>query len=90
MTVAEAMGYGAVPVVYAAGGVGEIVRDGADGLHWQTFDELLSLTSGLVASEQRRQALGTAARASSARFTRDVFKRKMAAALAPLVEELGG
>jgi glycosyltransferase involved in cell wall biosynthesis len=90
MTVAEAMGYGAVPVVYAAGGVGEIVRDGADGLHWQTFDELLSLTSGLVATEQRRQALGAAARASSARFTRDVFKRKMAAALAPLVEELGG
>ena len=88
MTVAEAMGFGAVPVVYAAGGVGEIVRDGADGLHWQSFDELVSLTQELADDEPRRRALGTAARASSARFGRVVFKRKMAEALAPLVEEL--
>src|SRR5205807_10344299 len=72
MTVAEAMGYGAVPVVYAAGGVGEIVRDGADGLHWQNFDDLVSLTQELADDEPRRRALGTAARASSARFGRAV------------------
>jgi glycosyltransferase involved in cell wall biosynthesis len=90
MTVAEAMGYGAVPVVYAAGGVGEIVRDGADGLHWQNFDDLVSLTRDLAGDEPRRRELGAAARASSARFERAMFKLKLARALAPLIEELGG
>jgi hypothetical protein len=84
------MGYGAVPVVYAAGGVGEIVRDGADGLHWQNFDDLVSLTRDLAGDEPRRRELGAAARASSARFERAMFKLKLARALAPLIEELGG
>ena len=88
MTVAEAMGYGAVPVVYAAGGVGEIVHDGTDGVHWESFEELVDLTRLLADDEPRRQELGEGARAASARFGRAVFKRKMAEALAPLVEEL--
>ena len=88
MTVAEAMGYGAVPVVYAAGGVGEIVHDGTDGVHWESFEELVDLTRLLADDEPRRHELGEGARAASARFGRAVFKRKMAEALAPLVEEL--
>ncbi len=88
MTVAEAMGYGAVPLVHDSGGLPEVVRNGVDGLSWKTLEELRELTSQLAGDAGRRNVMGLAARASSARFGRERFKQELVAALAPLIEEL--
>lgn len=88
MTTAEAMGAGAVPVVFRAGGQPEVVRDGQDGFLWGHLDELKLRTTDLAADPALRRRLGTAAHASSHRFGRDRFKRDIVAALEPVIREL--
>lgn len=44
----EAMAAGAVPMVYAAGGQLEIVKDGENGGLWSTTEELINKTLGLI------------------------------------------
>src|SRR5207245_6634109 len=88
MTTAEAMGYGAVPVVIGSGGQPEVVEDGADGFLWTDVDQLKAKTRALVDDPQLRQQMGLRARAGSQRFSRQRFVRQMVAALAPLVRQL--
>lgn len=90
MTTAEAMGHGLVPVVIAAGGQLEVVRDGVDGFLWHTVDELKARTKALVEDPGRRRGLGEAARERSRQFDRPRFKREIVAALAPLIKEIEG
>ena len=49
IAVVEAMSAGAVPVVFAAAGPAEIVRDGLDGIHWRSTGEFQDATAGLIA-----------------------------------------
>jgi glycosyltransferase involved in cell wall biosynthesis len=88
MTTAEAMGAGAVPVVFGAGGQLEVVRDGEDGFLWHSLDELRARTRDLASDPIVRRRLGEAARAASQRFSRDRFKRDLVATLTPVVREL--
>ncbi|GAC1656114.1 MAG: hypothetical protein NVS9B1_10680 [Candidatus Dormibacteraceae bacterium] len=90
MTVAEAMGHGAVPLVPAAGGLPEVISDGVDGLHWTAPGQLGRLTLDLVRDPARRRLMGQSARATSARFNRVEFKRRMVQALRPHVEAASG
>ena len=84
MTTAEAMGYGAVPVVYAAGGQLEIVTDRHDGRLWHTREELRRATLDLVADPALRRSLGETARATAAgRFGRARFAASLNSALEP-------
>lgn len=70
----EAMSAGCVPVVVDAGGQPEIVgRDDASGILWATEDEWVSATAELIDDPDRRERLGVAARARSARFSFDAF-----------------
>jgi glycosyltransferase involved in cell wall biosynthesis len=85
MTVAEAMGHGAVPLVFAAGGVGEVVVDGRDGMHWASVDQLANLSLRLIRDQGERGRLARAAREAAGRFARPVFKRRVIDTLEPLV-----
>lgn len=77
----EAMAAGAVPVVYGAAGPAEIVRDGVDGRHWHSVEELVAITAGLVANPAELARLGAAARLRALDFGVDRFRRELTAAL---------
>ncbi|HWY80317.1 MAG TPA: glycosyltransferase family 4 protein [Candidatus Sulfotelmatobacter sp.] len=51
MTTVEAMGTGTVPVVINNGGQKEIVKDGKNGLLWNTLEELLEQTKRLASDD---------------------------------------
>lgn len=48
----EAMGTGAVPIVFNAGGQKEIVEDGINGYLWNTLEDLLKKTNNLIKDEK--------------------------------------
>jgi glycosyltransferase involved in cell wall biosynthesis len=88
MSTAEAMGYGAAPVVIGRGGQVEVVEDGVSGFLWDTPEALVERTLTLVNDAAVRRRMGEAARQASHRFSRAEFKRGMADAIRPVVEEL--
>lgn len=69
----EAMSAGAVPVVLAAGGLVETVRDGVDGLHVTGLSSLVARTRELVADPVRLAALSVAARERARTFSLESF-----------------
>ena len=73
ISVVEAMAAGAVPLVFGAAGPAEIVRDGVDGIHWSTLDELANATVQLVADTDRREALSIAAIERAHDFSAEAF-----------------
>lgn len=77
ISVVEAMSAGAVPVVFGAAGPAEIVRDGVDGLHWRTPEELNDRTAQLIADPARRERLAAAAVVRAADFGRDAFASRL-------------
>jgi glycosyltransferase involved in cell wall biosynthesis len=77
ISVVEAMAAGAVPIVFGAAGPAEIVRDGVDGLHWSTLDQLADLTVEVVVDEPRRAELSVAARVRAADFSTDAFATRL-------------
>lgn len=88
MTTAEAMGYGAVPVVIARGGQPEVVCGGECGFLWEEPEGLKAQTLKLIHDAELRRRMGQAARQASFRFSRVEFKKRMAEAVRPLVQEL--
>lgn len=48
ITTVEAMSAGCVPIVYSAGGNKEIVKDGVNGLLWETENELIEKTKRCI------------------------------------------
>jgi glycosyltransferase involved in cell wall biosynthesis len=77
MTTVEAMSAGAVPVVIDAGGQTEIVSHAVDGFLWKSLDALRNLTRQLIADDALRTHMSARAVASSARFGRADFNRRM-------------
>ena len=73
ISVVEAMAAGAVPLVFGAAGPGEIVQDGANGVHWTTLGELGELTEALVADPERISELSGAAVLRAADFSATAF-----------------
>jgi glycosyltransferase involved in cell wall biosynthesis len=87
ISVVEAMSAGIVPVVYAAAGPAEIVRDGIDGRWWRTREELSAVTRDLIADDSGRREM---ARAAVVRAT-DYSSARFAAALdSVLTAAVGG
>ena len=73
ITTVEAMSAGAVPVVIAAGGQPEIVRDGVDGLLFTDLDGLVAATRELIADPARREGLAASARARAEGYGLEAF-----------------
>ena len=84
ISVVEAMSAGIVPVVYAAAGPSEIVRDGIDGRWWRTTDELAELTRDLLADDVTRQEMAQAAMRRAADYSSERFAASMDAVLTAL------
>jgi len=68
ITTVEAMSAGAIPVVYKAGGLSEIVRDGQDGYLWTTTEELIRKTTKAI---HEKPALAVQRRAQQ--FSEKIF-----------------
>ncbi len=73
MTTAEAMQNSCVPVVFAGGGLVEIVENNVSGLLFSSREQLARQTLQLVREPHLLQRLGEAARRRGAVFSRDVF-----------------
>lgn len=69
----EAMGAGAVPVVYNAGGQKESVTDGENGLTWDTLPELIENTLLLMNSKEILTELSENAKKEAKKFSKDIF-----------------
>lgn len=73
----EAMGSGAVPVVFNAGGQREIVEDGKNGYLWNTLGELSEKTLDLIKDEKLLQKMSIQAIKGSEAFTQNKFRKDL-------------
>ncbi|MCX6557187.1 MAG: glycosyltransferase family 4 protein [Candidatus Aminicenantes bacterium] len=77
MTTAEAMQNGCVPVVFAGGGLKEIVEDGISGLLFSSANQLSRQTLRLIDEPQRLRSMGEAACKRGKVFNRAVFTARV-------------
>jgi len=74
ITTVEAMAHGAVPLVFPAGGSGEVVENGRTGVWWRSPSELAARTKDLIEDGSERERLAGAARAEAKRYSPDRFR----------------
>ena len=77
IAVVEAMSAGAAPIVYGQAGPAEIVRNGMDGLHVHSIEELVLATARLMIDDDRRAAFGAAAQRRSEDYSFASFARRL-------------
>lgn len=73
----EAMGGGAVPVVINAGGQREIVKDGKNGLLWDTTNELMEKTNELVRNSKLWEKMSNEAAIRAKIFSKERFCKEL-------------
>ncbi len=73
ISVVEAMSTGCVPVVFAAGGLPEIVGDDNYGLTWKTVNELIERTDDLIKDSKLYDYLSKQSRLRADNFSYQVF-----------------
>lgn len=73
----EAMGAGAVPVVFNAGGQKEIITEGETGFLWDSIDECISKTKRVMENETLWKMLSDAAREHAKNFSKETFCQKI-------------
>jgi glycosyltransferase involved in cell wall biosynthesis len=74
ITTVEAMAYGAVPLVFPAGGPAEVVEDGRTGVWWRTPAELAARTKDLIEDEPERERVAAVAREEARRYSPERFR----------------
>jgi glycosyltransferase involved in cell wall biosynthesis len=74
----EAMATGCVPLVVNKGGQPEIVRNGVEGILWDTLEELLAGTATLMTDSALRAAWSAASMERSKKFSTRRFKEQAA------------
>jgi len=87
MTVAEAMQFGCIPIVFDGGGMREIVEDGHSGHLFASVSMLLEQSARLLADPSLRAEMSLTARGEGRRFSKERFAervRALAAELLPL------
>lgn len=73
----EAMGSGAVPIVFGAGGQPEIVEEGRSGLLWDTPEDLINKTLNLIGDSNQGKILSEGAVKRSCFFSKEIFSGKI-------------
>lgn len=76
IVVAEAMAYGAIPLVVNRGGLREIVEHGTNGFVWETVEQLVE-QAGHLAEAESAPAVSLAAHERSRFFSRERFARAL-------------
>lgn len=84
ISVVEALSAQCAPVVLGAAGPAEVVRDGIDGRHFRSIDDLVEITAGLIADPVERRRLQLAAGVRATDFSYDAFRPRLHA----LVDDL--
>ncbi len=69
----EAMAAGCVPIVYDGGGLPEIIEHDSSGLLWNSIDELLTLTAGIINDQPRAKIIARQAKERSHVFNEKAF-----------------
>jgi glycosyltransferase involved in cell wall biosynthesis len=69
----EAMGAGAVPVVINAGGQIEVVKDGVNGMLWNTEEEFISKTKEVIENTKVWERLSKDAEKNATKFSLEKF-----------------
>jgi glycosyltransferase involved in cell wall biosynthesis len=77
MTTVEAMAGGCVPVVIDGAGQQEIVRDGIDGLRWETVEQLLEQTRQVAGDEDLRARMANSAIRRAHDYDEDAFRAEL-------------
>lgn len=79
ISVVEAMSAECVPIAFNAGGPREIIMHGADGFLYASIEELVDMTAHVfdVTAVEQREAMGRAAGRSAAKFSPEVFSRRI-------------
>jgi GT2 family glycosyltransferase/glycosyltransferase involved in cell wall biosynthesis len=90
ITIVEAMAAECVVLAFNSGGPREVVTHGVDGFLYGSMEELLNLTLGILEDrcEDRRKAIGTAARARASTFFPHHFVRRVRELAAQPVERI--
>ena len=73
----EAMSAGVVPIVLARAGGVEIVREGDQGLHFESEDQLTSATVRVIEDEALRRRLATGATVRARAFATPEFRKEL-------------
>ena len=73
----EAMGMGAVPITYNAGGQPEIVKDSGNGFLWTDTKELKERTKSLVKDTLMRQKMSKDAEITAKKFSIEKFCQRV-------------
>lgn len=76
ITVVEAMSAGLVPIIYSAGGHKEIVKDGENGLLWNTTQGLLSKTKKLIEDKALYQKLLRNTKHDALKYSYERFEKE--------------
>jgi glycosyltransferase involved in cell wall biosynthesis len=82
ISLVEAMGHGCVPVVIAAGGPLETVRDGVDGIHCRTLGDMVLATRRILSDSEQQHRLAASARERARQFSHDAFTDALLSAVA--------
>lgn len=77
ITTVEAMASGCVPVVFNAGGQREIVKDGINGMLWETLEELKRKTAMLIENDSLWERLSNNAKDVSKRYSKERFCKEL-------------
>jgi glycosyltransferase involved in cell wall biosynthesis len=77
MSTVEAMAGGCVPVVINKGGQAEIVVDGKSGLLWDTTEELIDKTLGLIHNQKQQADLSKGAIERAEDFSKSRFEKEI-------------
>lgn len=77
ISLVEAMAGGAVPIVFAAGGYKEIIKEGENGFFWEKTGQLISITKKLLADKKLERSFSSNAKRDSQRFASERFEEEI-------------
>lgn len=86
MIATEAQAAGAIPMVFHAGGLPEIIRHGMNGFLWSSVRELVETTAAVLAEERIIPIMQTGALKNAENYNDAAFRRNLRRALDGLVE----